>query len=326
VPSPRIEILSFDGCPNVRAAEELVGRVTEELGIKADVERVFVESPEVAERAHFLGSPSIRVNGHDIEPGAEGRTDFSYSCRVYRTSSGVAALPEEGWLRSLLASTIPRAAVADTLTAAGISSRRCGPQRTSGLSDAERALYHWILHRFAEQGRPAALELRAKASELDLAPEKALEALAREDLVHTDGEGDIAVAYPFSGRPTRHRVLLENGREVDAMCALDAVGIAAMLGQRVEVHSSDPITQEEIAVSVDPDGEATWQPLEAVVVAGSRSDGPSHEGCCAVLNLFSSTATADRYLAEHPDVRGRTISVPDAVAAGAAIFGAALET
>src|SRR5581483_7891505 len=50
-------------------------------------------------------------------------------------------------------------------------------------------------------------------------------ALAREDLVHTDDEGAITVAYPFSAHPRGHEVTL-GGRVVQAMCAIDALGIA----------------------------------------------------------------------------------------------------
>jgi hypothetical protein len=102
--SPRIEMLFSAGCPHGDAAEELVVRVTQELEVEGDVQRVFIETPEDADRARFLGSPSIRVNGQDIEPGADRRTDFSYSCRVYQTPHGVAGLPDEAWLRRALAS------------------------------------------------------------------------------------------------------------------------------------------------------------------------------------------------------------------------------
>jgi hypothetical protein len=106
--SPRIEVLFFDGCRNVQAAEELVERVADALGIDGDVRRVFIESPEAAQRARFLGSPSIRVNGHDIEPGADARTDFSYGCRVYQTPFGGAELPSEEWLREALTAAVRR--------------------------------------------------------------------------------------------------------------------------------------------------------------------------------------------------------------------------
>jgi hypothetical protein len=49
------------------------------------VRLVNVETPEDTQRLRFLGSPTIRVNGHDVEPGADQRQDFAYACRIYRT-------------------------------------------------------------------------------------------------------------------------------------------------------------------------------------------------------------------------------------------------
>jgi hypothetical protein len=39
------------------------------------------------------------VNGRDVEPGANERSDFALSCRVYRTDAGVSGQPDEQWLR-----------------------------------------------------------------------------------------------------------------------------------------------------------------------------------------------------------------------------------
>ena len=47
-----------------------------------------VDDAEDAVRLRFLGSP-VRMNGHDIEPGAAERTDFVFACRIYRTVSGI---------------------------------------------------------------------------------------------------------------------------------------------------------------------------------------------------------------------------------------------
>ncbi|MGH3113913.1 MAG: hypothetical protein ACRDOP_10670 [Gaiellaceae bacterium] len=44
----------------------------------------------------------MRVNGMDVEPGAEKRRDFAFSCRLYRSEQGVAEQPEEGWVRAAL--------------------------------------------------------------------------------------------------------------------------------------------------------------------------------------------------------------------------------
>jgi len=68
--------------------------------------------------------------------------------------------------------------------------------------------------------------MRKQVGRLELEP--ALATLERDDLVHLGGDGEIAVAYPFSAQPTAHRVKLANEHEAYAMCAIDALGIAPM--------------------------------------------------------------------------------------------------
>jgi hypothetical protein len=213
-------------------------------------------------------------------------------------------------------------AVAAALAAAEIPPSKLGPARRARLTDAERELYFWILRRFATDGPPSSRELRAAAGRLGLDSEDALATLSREDLVHRRRDGEISVAYPFSGRPTAHRVRFPSGYEVDAMCAIDALGIAPMFGRRIDVESRDPVSGEAIGARVPPDGGAEWWPESAVVVAGAvRSQGDACCGCCPVLNFFVSPANAERWLTEHPDVRGNVISMPEAAAAGRAVFG-----
>jgi len=213
--------------------------------------------------------------------------------------------------------------VAATLAAAEIPSSKLGPARRARLTESERGLYFWILRQFASAGRPSSAEIRAAAERLASDAETTLGTLAREDLVHRGASGEITVAYPFSGRPTAHRVRFPNGHEVDAMCAIDALGIAPMFGEPIEVASRDPISGEEIRAQVAPDGAAEWSPESAVVVAGAirNGNGDACCGCCPVLNFFASSATAERWLADHPDVRGGVIQVDDAAAAGRAVFG-----
>ena len=101
---PRVEILSFAGCPYRDSARDLVERVVGELHIEADVELVDVADPEAAARLRFLGSPTIRVDGRDVEPGADERTEYALSCRVYATQGGLAGEPDARWLHAALAS------------------------------------------------------------------------------------------------------------------------------------------------------------------------------------------------------------------------------
>ena len=99
---PRVEILYFDGCPNHEAAQALVERVAAELRIKPEIDVVEVPDVETTVQRRFLGSPTVRVDGRDVEPGAEERSDFVFSCRAYRTERGFSGQPDPGWVREAL--------------------------------------------------------------------------------------------------------------------------------------------------------------------------------------------------------------------------------
>jgi alkylmercury lyase len=215
--------------------------------------------------------------------------------------------------------------VAAALATAEIPPSKLGPARRARLTDAERELYFWILRHFRARGGPSKAETREAAGRLAIDVGRALETLAREDLVHRGTDGEIAVAYPFSGRPTGHRVRFPDGHEVDAMCAIDALGIAPMFDVPIDVDSGDPVSGDAIQARIAPDGAAEWWPASAVVVAGvldRQSD--SCRGCCPVLNFFVTAANGERWLAEHPEVRGKVISMDEAAAAGKAVFGGVL--
>ena len=100
---PRVEILYFEGCPNHEPARALVDRLAGELRVEPEIELIQVADPEAAVKLRFLGSPTVRVNGVDVEPGAEERRDFAFSCRIYRREVGNAAeQPQESWVRDAL--------------------------------------------------------------------------------------------------------------------------------------------------------------------------------------------------------------------------------
>jgi hypothetical protein len=93
-----IEILYFDGCPN---HEQLLGclpRLFERERINAEIELVNVPDDEHEQRERFLGSPTIRVDGRDIDPSAENRDDYGLKCRPYQTPAGLTGQPPEDWI------------------------------------------------------------------------------------------------------------------------------------------------------------------------------------------------------------------------------------
>jgi hypothetical protein len=82
-----IDVLYFEDCPNYLPAMERIKSVLREEGCPAELREVLVSDIETAQRVGFLGSPTVRVNGIDIEPTAVGRKDFGFMCRRY--TSGV---------------------------------------------------------------------------------------------------------------------------------------------------------------------------------------------------------------------------------------------
>jgi hypothetical protein len=99
---PRVEILYVEGCPNHEPAQLLVERLARQLGIEPEIKLVEAADPNAAIELRFLGSPTIRVDGVDVEPGAEERRDFALSCRIYRGERGPARQPYETWVREAL--------------------------------------------------------------------------------------------------------------------------------------------------------------------------------------------------------------------------------
>lgn len=72
---PRLELLFAPGCEAIEGTVAMVNETLRELDLTAEVSEIMVDSVEKARELRFLGSPSIRVNGHDVEAGAEQRPD-----------------------------------------------------------------------------------------------------------------------------------------------------------------------------------------------------------------------------------------------------------
>jgi hypothetical protein len=100
--TPLIDVLCFEGCPNHEKAVALVERVASQLGLGANIEVTEVRDVEAAQEHRFLGSPTVRIDGHDVEPGAEERADYVHACRIYRGEHGFSGQPDERWVRDAL--------------------------------------------------------------------------------------------------------------------------------------------------------------------------------------------------------------------------------
>lgn len=99
----KVELLYFDGCPSYQRLLPRLRELIAEVTRGAELELRPIESIEEAERARFLGSPTVRVDGVDVDPGAADREDFGLKCRLYRSDGITSPLPPEEWIHEALA-------------------------------------------------------------------------------------------------------------------------------------------------------------------------------------------------------------------------------
>jgi hypothetical protein len=153
-----------------------------------------------------------------------------------------------------------------------------------------------------------------------LDPRAVLRRLAEDDLVAVDEAGQLVAAYPFSPTPTAH-VVEVGGVRMYAMCAVDALGIPAMLGRDATITSTDPQTGQPVAVTVTG-GVAVFDPPETVVVYAATGTGRrSVDTCCSTINFFCHPASAQAWIAAHPHLIATVLDRDAAVALGRDIFG-----
>jgi hypothetical protein len=98
----KIEILYFSGCPNHAPAVDRVRDVLAEERLPCEMVEVEVKDAATAQEIGFLGSPSIRIDGLDVEPAVRGARAFGMMCRTYIDGGRRAGVPPPEWIRAAL--------------------------------------------------------------------------------------------------------------------------------------------------------------------------------------------------------------------------------
>lgn len=199
--------------------------------------------------------------------------------------------------------------------------------RWSGYTPAADSVRTALLRHYAETGQAPALNVLAARTQLNEALiESLLAELCQRDLVVME-DGRIVGAYPFTDRDAGYLVEL-NGQTLNAMCAVDALGIGAMCGNDVTIASRCRHCGAPIQIATQDRGQALAQaaPANAVVWLSIR-----YEGGCAASSLCTATAffCSDDHLAEwrqkhQSDAPGFRLSIEEALEAGRALFGPSL--
>ena len=101
------QLLWFAGCDNHLPARALLHDAVERIAPDTTVEDIDATDAAVAERLRFPGSPTIRIDGVDIEPGFRDPGDYTPRCRLYRTAAGLGGLPDPAWIEDALRKPAP---------------------------------------------------------------------------------------------------------------------------------------------------------------------------------------------------------------------------
>jgi mercuric reductase len=197
--------------------------------------------------------------------------------------------------------------------------------RWSGYSPEEDHARTALLRLYAEQGRAPTIDALATRVGLDANEvQPLLVNLRRRDLIVLSRDGErIIGAYPFTDRDTGHRVKID-GRRANAMCAIDALGVGAMLGRDIEINSRCYRSGTAIRITTSDRGRAlaVARPETTVVWQGLRYDGGSAAlSLCTITAFFSTDDELEAWRKEQrADERGVRLSLTEALEAGRAIF------
>lgn len=101
-----VEVLVVSGCPGTELAIARIREATEALGIATNLRFVIIDGEEQARAFGFVGSPTVRVDGADVEEGAASRP-IGVTCRLYERDGIVERAPALSLIKAALAKHTP---------------------------------------------------------------------------------------------------------------------------------------------------------------------------------------------------------------------------
>lgn len=180
----------------------------------------------------------------------------------------------------------------------------------SRVSPAAHGLYRQLIDAFLDAG--------AVPDGLDAAR---LAELASEDWLALDASGQVSVLYPFSLSPSGIEVSVGGVRR-HAMCAIDALGIPAMLDTDVEIVARCPVSGERLGIQAGATVVTSSSPA-GIVVVRRRQGGAAHVSRCAATRFFRSAEDAAAWVSSDGQDGDVILTLDDAFNEARLVFGRA---
>jgi hypothetical protein len=192
------------------------------------------------------------------------------------------------------------------------------------LSRSENETRKYILREFAKTGKPPSEKAIVGAVDLPTleSVQSLIEKLHKADILTKEG-GEIISAYPFSAKATRHKVIFQDGHEVYALCATDALGIHFMLRENILVRSRCPECERETKIEVRDGKVASCVPEGVVEFVSSREQcGCTAKTFCPFMNFFCSREHLEKWREKNPaSGKGEMYQLHQVLEHGENIFG-----
>jgi len=102
----KVELLHIAGCPHTEATRRLLDETWQELGLAGDIEEIEVSDPSQAEALSFPGSPTIRIDGIDVEIGILPHNRHGLSCRIYMIDGNAHGAPTREMIRRAIQAAV----------------------------------------------------------------------------------------------------------------------------------------------------------------------------------------------------------------------------
>jgi alkylmercury lyase len=295
-----VEVLYFDGCPSHEALLPRLRELMAQAGVAAPVQLTHIESVAAAERERFLGSPTLRINGEDVDPTASERTDFGLKCRLYPSAEGLrGTVPDELVLAALTRPDEPRDAA----------------QAAAGVPPADFDAFARVLQLTFPVREDAALALtlvRLLSAGYPVSPAALAQVVDRPEREVTERLDD----WPNVERDQRRRVVGFSGltlratghsfrvgdRQLYAWCAWDMLFLPSLLDETARVRSTCAVTGADVELVVSPRGVQSNSPGELYVTfpaLAGLDTGDIRRSCCCHVVFLAGAEAARRWEATH---------------------------
>ena len=189
------------------------------------------------------------------------------------------------------------------------------------LSAKENEVRKYVYNFIIDNKRAPAVQDIQKSFKSSKKPEveKILNKLCASGFIDLEGD-EIIAAFPFSPKPTRIKVILQDGRFAYSMCAWDALGISKMMKQDVTVEATTPLDQKQIKVIFKKEKMTKVFPSIALIWF-SENEGSFAKKLCGEINFFSNEKELDRWKEKNPTYKGKRMTIEEALKQSQAQFG-----